>query len=339
MKRQPPMGDAGSGVGAHPSARVAPSPIPRAAPRISQRGRIANGLLPYLFVAPALCMLLLVYGGPTVGTVVLSFSDWDGVSRHFNFIGLRNFTAMLGDTEAGTSLRNTIVFTVVTVVVQNMLALPLALALNTGLRGRNFFRSVFFLPTAVSYVVASLVWRMGLFSGVRYGIINTVLVNLPNWGPIHPVDPIPFTFGAPWLWVVLITVRLWLQIGFYMIIFLAGLQEIPRHLYEAARVDGAEAGWTTFRHITFPLLRNTSIFVGVLLILNAFQAFDEFYNLSGSISSPDPNVRPPLLYLYNVAIGGQNYGVGSAGAFIVAFLIIAFTFVQLRLFGLGRSGS
>ncbi len=320
-----------------------PGGVARAVPATKTRGRRrrewTTTLTFFAFMAPLLIGLLVFTVVPIVWGFLVSLSDAHGTVSVGHWVGLANYATVLSDSAFLLSLKTGVIFAIFIVPVTFAASLGVALLVDSVAHGKAFFRSVFFLPTACSYVVASLIWKLSLFSGVRYGIINTVLVNLPNWGPIHPVDPIPFTFGAPWLWVVLITVRLWLQIGFYMIIFLAGLQEIPRHLYEAARVDGAEAGWTTFRHITFPLLRNTSIFVGVLLILNAFQAFDEFYNLSGSISSPDPNVRPPLLYLYNVAIGGQNYGVGSAGAFIVAFLIIAFTFVQLRLFGLGRSGS
>jgi len=130
-------------------------------------------------------------------------------------------------------------------------------------------------------------------------------------------------------------VRLWLQLGFYMIIFLAGLQDIPRNLYEAAMVDGAGSGWMTFRHITFPLLRNTSISVLILLLIAAFQAFDEFYNI---LSGGNVNVaRPPLLYLYQVSFGQQDFGHGNAGSFLLTGVIVLFTLVQGRLFGFGSS--
>ena len=144
----------------------------------------------------------------------------------------------------------------------------------------------------------------------------------------------------PWYWLVLVTVRLWLQVGFYMIIFLAGLQEIPRDLYEAAYVDGARPGWTTFRTITFPMLRNTSIAVLLLNFIAAFQAFDEFMNVFGSTGSSAGNLaqaRPPLVYLYQIGLGNQNYGLASAGAFILTAIIIVVTLVQGRIFGFGRS--
>ncbi len=298
-----------------------------------RRRERATTLAFFAFMAPLLVGLLVFTVIPIIWGFLVSLSDARGTVSVGHWVGLANYSAILADSAFLQSLRTGVIFALFIVPITFALSLGLALLVNSVAHGKAFFRSVFFLPTASSYVVASLIWKLSLFNGVRFGIANTILLHLPNIGPIHPVDPIAWTFGVPWVWLVLVSVRLWLQVGFYMIIFLAGLQEIPRHLYEAAAIDGAEAGWTTFRHITFPLLRNTSIFVGVLLILNAFQAFDEFFNINNS----DPSVRPPLLYLYNTAIGAQNYGVGSAGAFIVALLIIAFSFGQLRLFGLGRS--
>src|SRR4029079_6303775 len=139
-------------------------------------------------------------------------------------------------------------------------------------------------------------------------------------------------------WVVLVTVRLWLQVGFYMILFLAGLQQIDQTLYEAARVDGANKG-AMFRHITFPLLRNTSVAVVMLLLIAAFQAFDEFYNILGGAIAGSRHIslaRPPLVYLYQGSIADQDFGRGSAGAFILAAIIIVVTVIQGRVVGFGR---
>ncbi len=136
---------------------------------------------------------------------------------------------------------------------------------------------------------------------------------------------------------MIVTVRLWLQAGFYMVLFLAGLQRIPAQLYEAAAVDGARPGWQVFRYITFPQLRAASVAVALLLVINAFRAFDEFYNLLSDSRGYPPYARPPLVYLYNIALGrGQNLGEGSAGAVILALIIAVVTVVQARWFGLGR---
>jgi multiple sugar transport system permease protein len=145
------------------------------------------------------------------------------------------------------------------------------------------------------------------------------------------------TAHPPWYWVVIVSVRLWLQAGFYMVLLLAGLQRIPGVLYEAAAVDGARPGWQTFRYITFPQLRATSVAVLLLLVINAFQSFDEFYNLLSSARGYPPYARPPLVYLYYVALGqGQDLGVGSAGAIVLALVIAVVTVAAARWSGLGR---
>jgi multiple sugar transport system permease protein len=173
---------------------------------------------------------------------------------------------------------------------------------------------------------------MSLFNGLPAGIANTVA----DW---FGADPVPWlqTTSPPLYWVVLVTLRLWLQVGFYMVLFLAGLQAIPRDVYEAAALDGA-SGLRLLRRITLPMLRNTSVAVLMLMFIAAFQAFDEFYNLfnsglSGTRSAP---IQTPLVYLYNIALGDQNYGLGSAGAFVLTGLIVAVTLVQGRLTGFGK---
>lgn len=265
--------------------------------------------------------------------LLLSFNDARGTIALGAWTGLDNYRQLLTDPRFQQSLILILIFTAFIVPITFALSLGLAVLVNRLRRGRALFRTAFFLPAAVSYVVASLVWKMSLFSGLPSGLANS-LTGLFGAAPtawIATVDP-------PVYWIVLVTVRLWLQAGLYMILFLAGIQQIPADLYEAARVDGAGNEWKLFRHITFPLLRNTSIAVVLLLVIAAFQAFDEFYNLlsTGLAGAPGPDGRPPLVYLYDVALVQQNYGVGSAGAFVVTLLIIAVTLVQSRLVGLGR---
>jgi multiple sugar transport system permease protein len=139
--------------------------------------------------------------------------------------------------------------------------------------------------------------------------------------------------NPPWYWLVIVTLRLWIQSGFYMILFLAALQNIPAELYEAAEIDGAKPGWQTFRYITLPQLRATSTAVVLLLLVAAYQAFDEFYNLMGKATWG----QPPLAVLYKTALGvNQDYGQGSAGAVILTLLICVVTLFQGRIMGFGR---
>ncbi|ALO93661.1 carbohydrate ABC transporter permease [Streptomyces olivaceoviridis] len=287
----------------------------------------------WVFVGPFALGLALFTYVPLVWSVTLSFFDAHNTVTPTRFVGLDNYTAMLRDRAFVDSLKTFLVFTAFIVPVTYVFSLSLALMVNRLRTARAFFRSVFFLPAACSYVVAALIWKMSLFSGVRFGLANSVL----GWFGGDPVAWLSTT-DPPWYWLVIVTVRLWLQAGFYMILFLAGLQRIDPALYEAAAVDGARPGWTVLRHITLPQLRATSVAVVLLLVINAFQAFDEFYNLLSDARGYPPYARPPLVYLYYTALGqGQNLGLGSAGAVILALVIAVVTLGQARWLRLGRT--
>ncbi|MFE7893918.1 carbohydrate ABC transporter permease [Streptomyces sp. NPDC057412] len=307
-------------------ARPAPAPVPPA-PR--RRGlRRSNTLSFWLFTGPFLLGLAVFIYVPIGWSVYLSFFEARFTVTPEKFIGLDNYRHMLTDDDFVGSLGTFTVFAAFIVPTTWALSLALALLVHRLRFMRAFFRSVFFLPTACSYVAAALIWKMSLFSGVRFGLMNTVL----GWFGVENVawlaDPDP-----PWYWLVIVTARLWLQAGFYMILFLAALQNIPGELYEAAAIDGARPGWQTFRHITLPQLRATSAAVVLLLLVAAYQAFDEFYNLLDRTTWG----RPPLVELYLKALGeNQDYGAGSAGAVILTALICLVTLFQGRLMGFGR---
>ncbi|MFJ4875429.1 carbohydrate ABC transporter permease [Streptomyces sp. NPDC088745] len=285
----------------------------------------------WVFVGPFALGLGLFTYVPLLWSLWLSFFDARNTVVPTDFVGLDNYTAMLGDEAFTGSLGTFVLFTAFIVPATYALSLALALMVNRLRFAQAFFRSVFFLPAACSYVVAALIWKMSIFNGVRFGLANTVL----GWFGADQTAWLSTT-SPPWYWLVIVTVRLWLQAGFYMILFLAGLQRISPTLYEAAAVDGARPGWQVFRNITFPLLRATSVAVVLLLVINAFQAFDEFYNLLSDSRGYPPYARPPLVYLYYTALGqGQNLGLGSAGAIILALIIAVVTVFQARFFGLG----
>lgn len=289
----------------------------------------------WTFVAPALAGLTVFTLIPIVWGFLLSLSRAQNTIHVGHFVGLRNYVDLLTDESFLRSLATVLLFALFIVPLTFGLSLALALLVNRAGRGSSFFRTVFFIPAAVSYVVASLIWRISLFNGQSFGFVNHLLSPF-GVAPIAWVG----TAHPPLYWLVLVTVRLWLQVGFYMIIFLAGLQEIPASLYEAAAVDGAGAGWTLLRYITLPQLRSTSISVLLLNLIAAFQAFDEFYNILGGTGSSVGNqalARPPLVYLYSLALSDQDFGRGSAGAFILTALILAITLIQGRIFGFGDS--
>jgi multiple sugar transport system permease protein len=324
--------DAGTGEPAGRAGTAGPDPARQSGGRgPSTLGRRLAGpqnrnLWFWLFVGPFLLGLMIFVYIPILWSVYLSFFDARNTVTPTHFVGVENYRFMLTDPAFLSSLGTFAVFAIFIVPVTFGFSLALALAVNRTRWFQAFYRSAFFLPTACSYVVAALIWRMTIFNGVRSGLANTVL----GWFGLGNVAWLSVT-QPPWYWLVLVTLRLWLQVGFYMILFLAGLQRIPPVLYEAAAIDGAKAGWQTFRYITLPQLRATSVAVLVLLLINAFQAFDEFYNTLSSFGSYPPYARPPLVYLYYVALGSQqDLGRGSAGAIVLAVLIGLITVLQAR---------
>lgn len=301
------------------------SAVPRPARRIRGQ-RMAF----WVFVGPFVIGLGIFVYLPILWSAYLSFFNAQGTVTPTDFVGLDNYVTMLTDDAFVSSLITFTIFAVLIVPITFAASLGMAVLVNRVRVVRAFFRSVFFIPTACSYVVASLVWKLSIFNGVRYGLANTVL----GWFGVEPIAWLS-TIDPPWYWMVIVTLRLWIQTGFYMILFLAALQNIPREQYEAAYVDGAKPGWQVFRHITLPSLRATSVSVLILCLIAAYQAFDEFYNLIGNVEY----ARPPLVYLYYIALGTQqNFGLGSAGALILAAIIAIVTILQGRIFGFGKAG-
>lgn len=285
----------------------------------------------WVFVGPFFLGLLVFVYVPILWSIWLSFFTARNTVTPTEFVGLGNYADMLSDPAFRSSMLTFVVFAAFIVPTTFALSLGLALLVHRARWFQPFFRSVFFLPTACSYVVASLVWKMSIFSGVRFGLANTVLA----WFGVAPTPWLSVT-QPPWYWLVIVTVRLWLQVGFYMILFLAALQRISPTLYEAAAIDGA-VGWKVLRYITVPQLAATSSAVLLLLLVNAFQAFDEFYNLLSSTGQYPPYARPPLVYLYYTALGsGQDFGHGSAGAVILTLVIAVVALGQGRLMRFGR---
>ncbi|MEO7130411.1 MAG: sugar ABC transporter permease [Dermatophilaceae bacterium] len=296
------------------------------------RGRQDQNLWFWVFVGPFVLGLVIFVYIPIGWSIYLSFFSAYNTVTPTTFVGAGNYLDMLRDPAFRDSLTTFVGFAAVIVPVTFVLSLTTALLVARTHVMQAFFRSVFFLPTACSYVVAALIWKMSIFSGVRSGLANAVL----GW---FGADSIPWLSLAdpPWYWLVIVSARLWLQIGFYMILFLAGIQRISPTLYEAAAIDGAE-GAKVLRHITLPQLRPTSTAVLLLLLINAFQAFDEFYNILSTFGTYPPYARPPLVYLYYTALGsGQDFGHGSAGAVILTAIIALVAVASGRMLGLGKA--
>jgi len=279
----------------------------------------------WVFTGPFVVGLLVFVYVPVLWSVYLSFFDARNTVTPTSFVGLGNYAYLLTSREFLLSMATFVGFAVLIVPTTFALSLGLALLVARARVAQAFFRSAFFLPTACSYVVAALVWRLSIFNGARFGLVNSVLRALG-------LEPVGWLSGEHYLyWVVLVTLRLWLQAGFYMVLFLAGLQRIPTDTYEAAALDGA-TGWRVVRWITLPQLRATSVAVLLLLTVGAFQAFDEFYNTLTQVGTYPPYARPPLVYLYLVSLGQgtQDLGLGSAGTVILTIVVAVLGIGQLR---------
>ncbi|MDA8438683.1 MAG: sugar ABC transporter permease [Propionibacterium sp.] len=288
------------------------------------RGRQDRHLWFGLFVLPFVAGMLVFVYVPIAWSAYLSFFDARATVTPTKFVGLANYSYLLTDPEFRSSLLVFIAFAVLIVPLTYVCSLGLALLLS-GLRvAQAFFRSVFFIPTAVSYVIAAMIWRISFFNGGRFGLVNSLLRQLGG-------SNIDWLGGANYgYWVALVSLRLWLQVGFYMILLIAGLNRIPSETYEAAAIDGA-AGWRMLRYITLPQLRATTAAVLMLLLINAFQAFDEFWNLlSGVNGTYPPYGRPPLVHLFVISLGGSNQdlGLGGAGTMILTAIIVVFGVAQ-----------
>jgi len=276
-------------------------------------------LTPYFFLLPAFALLGIFTFYPLVSAVRLSFYEWQIISEPV-YTGLQNYRDTFSDFKFYQSLRVTFQYVLVAVPGTIVLALATALLLNTRLRLRNLFRGVIFFPAFTSLVAIGMIWKY-MYS-TEYGIINYLMGLLG----IKPVGWLSDPSIALWS---LILVTIWHGLGWNMVIFLAGLQNIPEVYYEAARIDGAGT-WQRFRHITLPLLKPITLFVVVMAVIYTFRSFDfVFVTTKGG-----PGVSTSLLMWYFFRQGFIMYRMGQATAIalVIFVVVLFFTLLQLRLF-------
>ncbi|MCF6475022.1 sugar ABC transporter permease [Nonomuraea sp. MG754425] len=265
------------------------------------------------FLAPWFAGLLLVTAGPIAASFILGFTDYNLIQPPV-FNGLDNWTRMLGDTRLHHALGVTLVYVVVSVPLQLAAALGLALVLDRGLRGLAFYRSAFYLPSLLgSSVAIAVLWRQ-IFGAD--GLVNQVL-GIEGQGWISNPDT---ALGT------LIVLNVW-TFGAPMVIFLAGLRQIPAMYYEAAATDGA-GRWTQFRRITIPLLSPIVFFNLVLQVIHAFQSFTQAFVVSGGSGGPSDSTLFYTLYLYQRGFGNFDMGYASALAWLLLVIIAGFTAVN-----------
>jgi ABC-type sugar transport system permease subunit len=295
-----------------------------AAPAAAGRSRLKEDLIGWSFAAPFVILFTIFLAGPILVSFLLSFTSF-GLRDLRNpigasFVGLDNYIALASDETFRRALFNTGYFVVVGVPLTLVLGLFIANALNRGVtRFKTFFRVGYYIPVITSIVAIAVVWRFLLNPDV--GLINMAIGSLGIGGPNWLGDPV---LAMP----SIIAMAVWRNVGFAMIVFLAGLQSIPTSLYEAAAIDGASR-WQTFRHITVPMLRPTILFLTVITTIGYLQLFEEPFVMTGG----GPLDRTLSISMYMVEQGFQFFrqGYAAAIAYVLFVLVALVAVVQFRL--------
>ena len=292
--------------------------------RLSRKHR--EWIAGYLFVAPDCAGLLVFVAIPMALSFVVSFFSASGFGG-YQFVGLANYRQMFGDTIFLQSVRVTVVYVAAFVPLLFAASLGLALLVRQRRPLIGLFRAFFFAPNVVSLIVIGLAWKFLLVD--KIGVVNRVLSVVGVTGLSWLGDP-RFALGT------VLIVSVWFFMGYYMTIFLAGLQDIPRDYYEAARIDGA-GRWTTFRRITWPLLKPTSLFVLMISTITGvggLQAFDLIYIMTRG--GPANSTQLVIFYIYQQAFQYNDFGYASAMASFVVFILLVAMLIMFRLTRGGR---
>ncbi|MFF5138620.1 carbohydrate ABC transporter permease [Streptomyces sp. NPDC013157] len=289
--------------------------------RVRDRRTLRRNLIALAFLAPAIALIGVFTITPFVQAITLSFQSWDGISPDTPWVGLQNYRFVFGDDEFWGSMKNVAVFGAVGFVVGNSVSLGLAVAVNRIRRGRTFFRTVFYLPGVLSVVVVGVIFSF-MFEA-RSGVLNRLLeaVGLGSLQQNWLGDP---AFALPAVAVVFI----WLHWGFGFLLFLAGLQDIPQELYEAADLDGARA-WAKFRYITWPQLAPVTTIVSLLTLLAALQIFGTVQVLTNG--GPGSHTLVPTLLIYDEAFTNNRYGSAAAMSVLFGGALVVLSFIQLTI--------
>ena len=276
--------------------------------------------LPYLFLFPAIALIAIFVVFPILAVVYYSFTDYD-IVRPPVWIGLDNFVKVAGDKTFWLALTHSIVYLLVTPILI-VLSIGLAIVVNRKLRGIQIYRALYFVPAVSGSIAIGLSWRW-LFD--RNGFINGVL---QSWGVIDV--PIQWLSTPALVLPIAMMLTIWAGVGYYSVIFLAGLQNIPDELYDAARIDGCndlQKHW----HVSLPGLRPQIVFVAVISSLAALKVFDEIFVLTGRTGGILDSGTTMVFYLWKQAFELQHAGYASAIAIILLVLTLAFSIVNVRL--------
>jgi ABC-type sugar transport system permease subunit len=274
------------------------------------------------FVLPALLLFMVFNFYPLLRTFQLSVYNWDGIAPVMQFIGLKHYVHIITQNpEFWKSMGNALYITVLALTIQNGLALLLALLVSREIKGENIYRTIFFLPPVLSGIVVGLIWKW-IYDG-NYGILN------------HMLSSLGWTSFTNFAWLAEIKtsitsvaiVHMWKGFGYGFIILLAGLQTIPKELYEAAKVDGADA-WHQFKHITVPAMIPVFTVVTILTILGTMQIFDLIYSMTRG--GPAGHTHVPITRIYEYMANGE-FGYSTAMSVIFGIILLIISVFQIEI--------
>ncbi len=276
----------------------------------------------YAFIFPAMFLFVVFSVYPFLKVIQLSVTNWDGISSSMQYVGLENFKDLLMDNAVfWTSMKNAFFVTFLALTAQNFLALFLALLCDRDIKGGNIYRVIFYLPPVLSGIVVGLIWNW-IYDG-NYGLLNHFLkfIGLGDLSRAWLSD-------SHTALIAVAIIHMWKGFGWGFVILLAGLQSIPRELYEAARVDGANA-WVMFKNVTVPLMIPVFILVSILTILGTMQIFDIIIATTGG--GPGYHTEVPITRIVQTMIGSSKFGYACAMGVTFGLILLAISMIQVRV--------
>ncbi|WP_375373916.1 carbohydrate ABC transporter permease [Paenibacillus sp. S150] len=275
-------------------------------------------LAPYLFILPNFIIFATFIVIPAIAGLVYSFHQYDGLNE-MRFLGFGNYAEVLANSEFWSALGRTGLYAAVIVPGIFILALGVAMLLIRPIRMKGIFRAIIYWPTMISYIIVGLTWKW--IFGDTFGILNYLFTSLGG-------DPVPWLTHPFFANLSVVIATLWSRVGFFMVIFIAGLQSIPHDMYEAAHLDGASRR-TAFWSITLPLLKPTSLLVLMISLIDAFKAYPLMYALTSG--GPGKETTFIVQFIYETGFAKQELGLASAMSIILFAIIGMFSALQFRL--------
>ena len=272
----------------------------------------------YLMSMPYLISFALFIAFPLIFSFILIFHKWNIITP-MEWVGLRNFERLFQDVLFFKSIFNTLVFLAIHIPLQIIVALVLAVLLNQKIKFRGFFRALFFLPVIISGVVITILWNQ--LYNYETGLLNLILVKIG-------LSKIPWINDPAWAMPSIAIMATWKNVGLYIVLFLVGLQGIPKYLYEAADIDGANA-WQKFSRITVPALNSTMVLVIILSTIGGFSLFIEPFVMTGG--GPINSTLSAMLYIYNQAFYFGHMGYAATLGFFFAVIVLIVVLVQRKI--------